>query len=82
MSSHDVMHDERTQLTSKNKFELLLFRLGTARPGLAPAEAVTRYVAFLQEAITQLALSQISGSGQSEIVRPEGFLPAAETRRN
>jgi uncharacterized protein YegL len=53
-----------------------------ARPGLAPAEAVSRYVAFLEEAITQLALSQISGSGQSEIVRPEGFLPAAETRRN
>ncbi|MBS2965367.1 hypothetical protein KGA66_20115 [Actinocrinis puniceicyclus] len=54
----------------------------TARPGLAPAEAVSRYLAFLEKAITQLALSQINGSSNTDIVRPDGFLQAAQTRRD
>lgn len=52
-----------------------------AQPGLQPAEAVARYLAFLDKAITQLAFGQISGSSETNIARPDGFLPAAQTRR-
>ena len=52
----------------------------SARPGLPPAEAVARYLAFLEEAIIQLAFGQINGSSNTDIVRPEGFLPAEQER--
>jgi uncharacterized protein YegL len=53
-----------------------------ARPGLPPAEAVAKYLDFLERAITQLALSQINGSAQTDIVRPDGFLPAEQPKGN
>jgi two-component system chemotaxis response regulator CheV len=64
MSSHDIMHDERTQLTSKNKFELLLFRLGTARPGLAPALYGIN-VFKVREIITNREITPIAGAPES-----------------
>ena len=64
MSSHDIMHDERTQLTSKNKFELLLFRLGTARPGLAPALYGIN-VFKVREIITNREITPIAGAPEA-----------------
>jgi two-component system chemotaxis response regulator CheV len=61
MTSHDIMHDERTQLTSKNKFELLLFRLGQARPGVAPALYGIN-VFKVREIITNREITPIAGA--------------------
>jgi hypothetical protein len=48
-----------------------------APPGLEAAEAVSRYVSFLEKAITRLALSQVGGASGTDIDRPVGFRPAA-----
>ena len=61
MTSHDITHDERTQLTSKNKFELLLFRLGHARPDLAPALYGIN-VFKVREIITNREITPIAGA--------------------
>ena len=61
MTSHDIMHDERTQLTSKNKFELLLFRLGQARPGVEPALYGIN-VFKVREIITNREITPIAGA--------------------
>ena len=64
MSSHDIMHDERTQLTSKNKFELLLFRLGTARPGTVPGLYGIN-VFKVREIITNREITPIAGAPEA-----------------
>jgi two-component system chemotaxis response regulator CheV len=66
MSSQDIMHDERTQLTSKNKFELLLFRLGIARQGAAPALYGIN-VFKVREIITNREITPIAGAPEAVI---------------
>ncbi|RKP48145.1 chemotaxis protein [Trinickia fusca] len=61
MSHADVLQDERTKLTSRNKFELLLFRLGVARPGTEPGLYGIN-VFKVREIITNRSVTPIAGA--------------------
>ena len=66
MTNLQSIHDERTQLTSRNKFELLLFRLGSPRPGV-DAGLYGINVFKVREIVTMRTVTPIAGAPEHVI---------------